>query len=82
MIGWITSSAQALSILRTTTWIATGLVGVVVLFRAVMLFVDFKNKPKEQKVKDLLGVISALCVIGIFWCAFFIWGGQIAAGYN
>ena len=84
MFDWIknATSSEVLNFLKTGTWIATGLVGVVVLFRIVTLFVDFKSKPKEQKVKDSLAVISALCIIGIFWCVFFIWGEPIAAGYN
>ena len=84
MIDWIknATSAEVLNVLKTSTWIATGLVGVVVLLRFVTLFVDFKNKPKEQKVKDSFALISALCMIGIFWCVFFIWGEPIATGYN
>jgi len=84
MVDWIVNvtSAEVLNILKTSTWIASGLVGIVVLLRIFYLFIDFKSKTKEQKAKDFLGVIGALCTIGIFWCVFFIWGEPLAAGFN
>lgn len=80
--SWLKTPEDALNFIKTSTWVATGFVGVVVLLRIVRLFIDFKSKSKEQKVTDLLSVIAAICMIGIFWLAYFIWGVPLASGYN
>lgn len=78
----ITSAAEALQVLTTATWIATGVAGFVALFCLFRLFVGFKTKSKEQKTRDFKEIFIPLIVIGIYWCLFFIWGESIAAGYG
>ena len=79
--SWLQTPEDALNFVKISTWIVTGLVAVVVLLRIVLLFIDFKSKSKEQKITDLLSVIVSLCVIGIFWLFYVIFGIPLASGY-
>ena len=78
---WIRNSSEALSFLKTTTWVGTGIIGIAVILRLINLFVCFKAKSREQKLKDVLDVVVLLFLVGVFWCIFLIWGKFIVAGY-
>ena len=79
--SWLQTPEDALNFIKVSTWIVTGLVTVVVIMRAMTLLLAFKGLSKEEKTKEVLSIIAGLCMIGIFWCVFFIWGESIAAGY-
>ena len=79
--SWLQTPEDALNFVKISTWIVTGLVAVVVLLRIVRLFIDFKSKSKEQKITDLLSIIAGLCMIGIFWLFYVLFGVPLASGY-
>lgn len=80
--SWLQTPEDALNFVKSSTWIVTGLVIVMVAMRAMTLLLAFKGLSKEEKSKELLGIIAGLCMIGIFWLCYFIFGIPLAAGYN